>query len=167
MLSLEGMAFPGSEHFVPDVFPAGSSLRLAHAASVPHPSAFLFLFLSSSTSQFLSFSAPLSLSISPVLSSLSASEVTVSFTLGTCTQAPPARSRQFTISKHKQKYEWLQVAWYAVAAGLAGSERWGRGFWDAKRLAWRSLSVNLHYVNSLLLSRPDGEDTRTYRVIHK
>lgn len=74
-----------------------------------------------------------------------------------CTRGPPARSRQFTISKHKQKYEWLQVAWDAVATGLAGSKRWGRDFWDAKRLAWQSLSVSLR--SRILVSTPGPTET--------
>ncbi|TGZ37417.1 hypothetical protein DBV15_11999 [Temnothorax longispinosus] len=73
---------------------------------------------------------------------------------------PPARSRQFTISKHKQNYEWLQVAWNAMAAGLAGSERWGRGFWDAKRLVRRSLSVNLLY--GILISSCPASTVKIY-----
>lgn len=72
-------------------------------------------------------------------------------------RGPPARSRQFTISKHKQKYEWLQVGWDAVATGLAGSKWWGRDFWDAKRLAWQSLSVSLR--SGILFSTPGPTET--------
>ncbi|KAG7188854.1 hypothetical protein KM043_008460 [Ampulex compressa] len=74
-----------------------------------------------------------------------------------------ARSRQFTISKHKQNYEWLQVAWDAVATGLAGSKRWGRRFWDAKRLAWQSLSVSLRSrILSLSPGRQRPEKAHVY-----
>lgn len=78
---------------------------------------------------------------------------------------PPARSRQFTISKHKQKYEWLQVGWDAVATGLAGSKWWGRDFWDAKRLAWQSLSVSLRSRISLHDSRPNRDRRRRVYVL--
>lgn len=147
-----GMVFPQSEHSVDDTLryirSQLASLRLASRSIRDSPRLALFYSDSRTAPSPILFYLPPSLSL--LLPRLSAGGFAYR-------RGPPARSRQFTISKHKQKYEWLQVGWDAVATGLAGSKWWGRDFWDAKRLAWQSLSVSLR--SGILFSTPGPTET--------
>ncbi|KYM87432.1 hypothetical protein ALC53_03330 [Atta colombica] len=73
---------------------------------------------------------------------------------------PAPRSRQFTISKHKQTTSGFKLLGMRRQPSLAGSERWGRDFWDAKRLVRQSLSVTTSTIQNthLFLSLFESKD---------